>query len=74
MAAKIQVSVNQELCVGNAVCVRISPKVFALNDRRQSQAVNPEGDSSEAVLQAAETCPVGAITVRDADTGEQLFP
>jgi ferredoxin len=32
------------------------------------------GDAPETVLEAAEGCPTMAITVFDADTGEQLFP
>ena len=28
----------------------------------------------EQVLEAAENCPMSAIIVEDADTGEQLFP
>jgi ferredoxin len=31
-------------------------------------------DEVEAILEAAEICPVGAITVHDAETGECLYP
>ena len=36
--------------------------------------LDPDGDPEETVLEAAENCPVSAITVKDAETGEQLFP
>ncbi len=74
MTGKLQVSVDHNLCVGNAMCPHIAPKVFALNDNRQSEVVNPDGDARDVILEAAEACPVSAISVIDADTGEQLFP
>ena len=46
----------------------------ALNEARQSIVVNPAGDPEEKVLEAAENCPVSAITVKDAETNEVLFP
>lgn len=74
MARKIRLSVDHNVCVGNAMCTTIAPKVFALNDNRQSEAVHPEGDALAQILKAAENCPVSAITVEDAETGEKLFP
>ncbi len=74
MARKLLVSVDHNLCVGNSMCETTAPKVFVLNDDRQSEAVNPDGDTEENILEAAENCPVSAITVVDAETGEQLFP
>src|SRR5215472_15881055 len=56
------------------MCEAIAPKVFRLNDNRQSEAVDPDGDTVENILEAAESCPVSAIFVEDAETGEQLFP
>jgi ferredoxin len=56
------------------MCETIAPHTFRLNDSRQSEAVNPEGDSVEKILEAAENCPVSAIFVEDAETGERLFP
>ena len=74
MARKLRVSVDHNICVGNSMCETIAPKVFVLNDDRQSEAVNPDGDTEENILEAAENCPVSAITVVDAETGEKLFP
>jgi ferredoxin len=74
MARKLHVWVDHNRCVGNAMCTHIAPQVFALNANRQSEAVNPQGDTEAKILEAAENCPVSAIFVTDADTGEQLFP
>ena len=74
MARKLKVWVDRQVCVGNAMCEAIAPKVFRLDDKRQSEAVNPAGDTEEKILEAAENCPVSAIFVEDAETGEQLFP
>ena len=50
------------------------PKVFQLNDNRQSETVNPEGDSVGKIVKAAENRPVSAIFMEDAETGQRLFP
>jgi ferredoxin len=74
MPRKLRVWVDHDVCVGNAMCEMIAAKVFRLNENRQSEAVNPDGDTVENILEAAENCPVSAIFVEDAETGEQLFP
>ncbi len=74
MTRRLGIRVDHELCVGNAMCVATAPGVFSHNENRQSEAADPEGDAEEKVLEAAANCPVGAITVVDADTGRQLFP
>ena len=74
MARKVRVWVDHDRCVGNAMCVTFAPQVFALNHERQSEAVNPAGDTFEMVMEAASNCAVAAITVIDAETGERLFP
>ena len=74
MARKIAVSVDHDICVGNAMCITIATKAFELNDERQAVGANPDGDTEELILEAAENCPVAASTVTDADSGEQLFP
>ena len=74
MTRKITVSVDHDVCVGNTMCVTIATKAFELNDNRQAAPANPDADTEELILEATENCPVAAITVTDADTGEQLFP
>ena len=74
MARQLRITVDLDVCVGNDLCTNIATNVFALNEDIQSEAVNPEGDSEEKVLEAAENCPVSAIMVEDAETGETLFP
>jgi ferredoxin len=74
VARKLKVGVDHTACVGNAMCESIAPKVFKLNENRQSEVVDPAGDTEEKILEAAENCPVSAIFVEDAETGEQLFP
>jgi ferredoxin len=72
--AKLRITVDHNICVGNAMCETFAPKVFVLNEDRQSEAVAPEADTEANILEAAENCPVSAITVVDEETGETLFP
>lgn len=74
MPRKLRVWVDHTACVGNAMCETIATKSFRLNDNRQSEAIDPPGDAEAAILEAAENCPVSAIFVEDAETGERLFP
>ena len=45
MARKLNVWVDHQACVGNAMCETIAPKVFRLNDNRQSEVVDPAADT-----------------------------
>ncbi len=72
--AKLRITVDHNICVGNAMCETFAPKVFVLNEDRQSEAVAPDADTEANILEAAENCPVSAITVVDEETGETLFP
>jgi ferredoxin len=74
LTRKLRVWVDHQTCVGNAMCESIAARTFRLNDNRQSEVFDPEGDSLENILEAAENCPVSAIFVEDAETGERLFP
>ena len=74
MARRLKVWVDHSACVGNGTCLTIAPKVFAHNADRQSEVINPQGDTADKILEAAENCPVSAIQVEDAETGEKLFP
>ena len=74
MRRELHVTVDHDRCVGNGQCVFLAPEVFRHNDARQSEAGDPAGAPEKRVLQAAGSCPTGAIAVIDAATGEALFP
>ena len=74
MARKLSVAVDHGLCVGNAMCITIATKGFTLNGDHQAIPAEVDADSEEAIMDAAENCPVAVIRVGDAATGEQLFP
>jgi len=74
VARKLKVWVDHTACVGNAMCESIAPGVFRLNDDRQSEVADATADTEAKIIEAAENCPVSAIFVEDAETGERLFP
>ncbi|MEE8176481.1 MAG: ferredoxin [Acidobacteriota bacterium] len=74
MARNLKITVDHNVCVGNQMCETFAPKVFVINDNRQSEVADAAADTEENIMEAAENCPVSAITVEDADTGEKLFP
>lgn len=52
--------VDENLCIGAAPCVAISPEVFQLNDEGKAIVIG-YNDTEENIIAAAESCPVAAI-------------
>jgi len=64
------VHVDRSLCSGFGSCLKEAPTVFALDgDGVATLLVAKTGD--EAVLAAADSCPMGAIAVYDVEAGEE---
>ncbi len=74
MGDELTVAVDHNRCVGSTMCVQVASETFALNEEGQSIVIDPNGASREQVLDAAEQCPMEAITVDDAATSENLYP
>jgi len=83
---RLVLSVEQGKCMGVESCVELAPEVFAL-DYSNLGFGRGEGDQplgmkdvqdreipSEKIIVAAQMCPYKAIIVKDAESGEQLFP
>ncbi|MEU1780800.1 ferredoxin [Streptomyces abikoensis] len=68
------VTVDRTRCVGSGQCAGVAPGAFRLDERRRSHPVGESTAPSEAVLGAAECCPVEAVTIRVLGTGEAVFP
>lgn len=70
MNARLRVTVDLDLCVGNAMCRAIAPEAFTETADGRSTASDPGSATSDAVMEAAASCPVAAIAVRNAETNE----
>ncbi|MDH6140517.1 MULTISPECIES: ferredoxin [Kitasatospora] len=69
----LTVSVDRLRCAGTGLCVASAPDDLALSDGR-ARPLRARTDALDEVVEAAELCPMEAITVRRAATGEQLAP
>ena len=56
-----KITVN-ESCIGCGTCVGVAPDVFEMNDEGLSSVI---GDDVDSAKEAAESCPVEAIEVKD---------
>ncbi|RXS81448.1 ferredoxin [Streptomyces sp. TM32] len=74
MGDRWQVAVDRGVCIGSGMCAAAAPEGFRLDTARQSHPVAPETDADERILAAAEGCPVEAITLTLAGSGEPVFP
>ena len=68
------VEIDRELCYGFGDCVSTAPDVFELDDEEKAIVIDPNGAPRDDLIDAAWNCPVTAITIREASTGEQLVP
>ncbi len=72
--ARYRIEINREECTGDSACLQEAPNTFELDDEGIIVVVNPEGDSPDEILAAAEVCPTEAIILYDAETGEKVWP
>ena len=73
MPGKYIVKIRRSVCIGAAPCTAVAPKVFQL-DAENKAVVLTQNELDELKLLAAQSCPVSAIIVQDATTGEQIWP
>lgn len=78
----VEVGVNQGLCMGASSCVELAPDVFHLDWSKRKSSFDPAPLESErgttadpeTVFRAAQSCPYRAIYLRDATSGDSIFP
>jgi ferredoxin len=68
------IEIDRELCYGFGDCVSSAPGVFELDDEEKAVVIDPNGAPRDDLVEAAANCPVNAITIMDAQTGETVFP
>jgi ferredoxin len=74
MGGRWYVEFDRFLCTGSAQRTHHAPDAFHLDSAVQSHPEYPETDASEKTLEAAEGCPVEAITITLLGSGEAVFP
>lgn len=83
--SKYIIEYRRDVCIGAASCSAIAPATFSMDNENKavllgSDSVNETGaigdivDDDEIILAAAQSCPVFAIIIKDAETGAQIFP
>ena len=68
-----RVVVDRSACIGARSCVLVGSKTFQMDDENLAYTLPAPGDDEETILLAAQSCPVLAIYLYDAD-GKKLFP
>ena len=75
---RYHISIEPSLCMAFGSCETLAPNVFEVD---KNKMLNPKatvksetGNDFESILNAAETCPTKAITLRDRYTGRQIYP
>jgi len=66
-------AVDRDTCIGSGMCAGIAPELFTLADGISVPLRSP-APPDPAAVDAAESCPVEAITVRDAADGRVIAP
>jgi ferredoxin len=69
MTDQWRVDVDRGTCIGSGICASLAPVAFALGADRVSRPVRAEVGEDLAVVDAANCCPVQAITLTELTTG-----
>lgn len=69
----MQIRILHKECCGNAQCREIAPGAFGLDSKNKAIVLDPESETPEKLIEAAEACPCSAIILMD-DDGEVTFP
>lgn len=68
------VEVDQAVCIGAAPCSAMAPKTFGIGeDGKAVILATADEDDIDTIVNAARSCPVAAIRIKNA-AGEVVFP
>lgn len=68
------VRVDRALCVGSGICTGIATEDLARGADGRAEPLRAVSTALAELTEAAELCPMEALTVRRADSGELIAP
>ncbi|MEQ1834615.1 MAG: ferredoxin [Candidatus Eisenbacteria bacterium] len=69
----MQIKILHKECCGHGLCRETAPGAFGVDSKNKATILDPESETPEKILEAAENCPCSAIVLMD-DEGEITFP
>ena len=70
----LTIVVDHDVCIGSAICPDFAPLTFALNEMGQSVVLaSADQEEEKAILEAANACPMSAISIFD-EEHNQIAP
>ena len=68
------VEVDHSVCIGAAPCSAMAPNTFGIDANGKAVILaTADGDDIDTIMNAARSCPVAAIRIKNA-AGEVVFP
>ncbi len=70
----LQINIDRDLCIGAATCAAVAPKAFHVDAEAKAIVLESAAEETdEALVEAARSCPVAAIIIKD-EKGDKIFP
>jgi ferredoxin len=66
VAQRLEVEVDQSVCIGAGECVRVAAATFALDEDGLAVVLDPTATDEQTLLAAERSCPTGALRVSGA--------
>jgi ferredoxin len=70
--SNLKIVVDRDTCAACDICAQIAEATFVIDEEAKAAVKDPQGDPRDTIIEAAESCPTGAITVVDSESGETI--
>jgi ferredoxin len=63
MGNRIRIYVDKNKCIGSTTCIYYAAQTFTLDSEGKSTVVNVDRNDIHKIQEAADSCPINAITI-----------
>ncbi len=70
----LKIEIDRGECIGDGACEAEAPETFFMDDDSIACVQDKVGDEFEAIMAAAEACPVDCIKLVDGQCEKQIYP